>query len=109
MENLYGRLEELLPLPLCCCEHNDLVANFMLEYPVHDDGVPATCQNDDYGATLDSLGLPLPVQGRGRLVQHQDVLHLHAPARGAGDRVPLSAGSQIQFQQWGSNRVSHTA
>ena len=41
MENLYGRLEELLPLPLCCCEHNDLVANFMLEYPGHDDGVPA--------------------------------------------------------------------
>ena len=30
MENLFGRLEELLPPPLCCCEHDDLVANFML-------------------------------------------------------------------------------
>ena len=59
MENLYRRLEELLPLPLCCCEHNDLVANFMLEYPGHDDGDPATCQND-YGATRDSLGPRAP-------------------------------------------------
>ena len=30
MENLFGRLKELLPPPLCCCEHDDLVANFML-------------------------------------------------------------------------------
>ena len=59
MKNLYRRLEELLPLPLCCCEHNDLVANFMLEYPGHDDGDPATCQND-YGATRDSLGPRAP-------------------------------------------------
>ena len=55
----YRRLEELLPLQLCCCEHNDLVANFMLEYPGHDDGDPATCQND-YGATRDSLGPRAP-------------------------------------------------
>ena len=33
-------------------------------------------------ATHQDHGLPLPVQGRGRLVQQQDVLHLHAPARG---------------------------
>ena len=63
MENLYRRLEELLPLPLCCCEHNDLVANFMLEYPGHDDGDPATCQND-YGATRDSLGPRAPTPRR---------------------------------------------